>query len=61
MAYYEVFRDKEGQFRWRLVANNHEIVAQSEAYPTRAHALRAAGDAAKVSKEAEEEVRDDAE
>ena len=61
VAYYEVFRDKEGQHRWRLVADNHEIVAASEPYPTRAHALRGASDAAKVSRDADVEVRDEAE
>lgn len=33
-AHYEVFRDKGGEYRWRLVAANGEPVAQSEGYVT---------------------------
>ena len=45
MARYEVFQDSAGGFRWRLVADNGEIVAQSESYPTKAHAARGVKDA----------------
>lgn len=27
--YYEVYKDVSGQWRWRLVASNHKIVATS--------------------------------
>lgn len=36
MAQFEIFDDKSGQFRWRFQANNHEIVADSEAYTSKA-------------------------
>ncbi len=36
MAQFEIFNDKSGQFRWRFQANNNEIVAQSEAYTSKA-------------------------
>ena len=38
-AAIEVFPDAAGQWRWRLVAANHEIVAASEGYTTKAHAV----------------------
>lgn len=37
-AHFEVFEDKAGEWRWRLVAANGEPVAASEAYTTQAHA-----------------------
>lgn len=40
---FEVFTDARGMFRWRLRAANGEIVAQSEAYPTKRNAVRAVG------------------
>ncbi|MEZ5097519.1 MAG: DUF1508 domain-containing protein [Nocardioides sp.] len=49
---FEVYEDKAGKFRFRLKSRNGEIVAQGEAYPTRAAAkkgceavMRAANDA----------------
>ena len=33
---FEVFRDKQNQFRFRLVAKNGRIIAQSEGYKTKA-------------------------
>jgi uncharacterized protein YegP (UPF0339 family) len=38
-AKIEVFADAAGQWRWRLVAANGEIVASSEAYTTKASAV----------------------
>jgi uncharacterized protein YegP (UPF0339 family) len=35
-AKFEVFEDASGQFRFRLVAPNGEIIAASEAYTTKA-------------------------
>ena len=40
---YEVFEDK-GQWRWCIRAANGEIVAESEAYTTRADAQRGVAD-----------------
>lgn len=34
MAYFQVYQDRAGQYRWRLIAKNGEIVAVSEAYTT---------------------------
>jgi len=34
-AKFEVFKDASGQFRFRLVAPNGEIIAASEAYTTK--------------------------
>jgi uncharacterized protein YegP (UPF0339 family) len=39
-AEFEVYKDKSGEFRWRLQANNNEIVADSnEGYTSKAGAL----------------------
>ena len=32
MTRFQVYKDKAGEFRWRLRANNHEIIAQGEGY-----------------------------
>lgn len=40
---FEVYEDEEGQWRWRLKAGNHEIVASSESYTEKASAIRAVG------------------
>ena len=45
-AHFETFRDKRGAWRWRLVAANGQVVAQSEAYTRKADAERGADDAA---------------
>jgi uncharacterized protein YegP (UPF0339 family) len=37
-----VFPDKGGEWRWRRVAGNNEVVAQSEGYVSRAGAVRSA-------------------
>lgn len=29
MAYFEIFTNKKGQYRWRLRANNNKIIADS--------------------------------
>ncbi len=39
---FEVYTDKAGYYRWRLVAANGEIVANSEAYSTRSNAVASA-------------------
>jgi uncharacterized protein len=39
-AEFEVYKDSRGEYRWRLQANNNEIVADSnEGYKTKAGAL----------------------
>jgi uncharacterized protein len=37
-AKFEVYKDKAGEFRFRLKAGNGEVVATGESYPTRAGA-----------------------
>lgn len=46
---YEVFTDRRGEARFRLVAANEEPVAQSESYADKAKAARGARDAAYAS------------
>ena len=36
---FEVFKDKSGQYRFRLKAGNGEIIATGEAYTTKAACL----------------------
>jgi uncharacterized protein YegP (UPF0339 family) len=38
--HFEVYKDVQGKWRWRLRAGNGEIVAQSEAYSSRGAALK---------------------
>jgi uncharacterized protein YegP (UPF0339 family) len=52
MSKFEVYKSKSGGYRWRLKANNGEIVASGEEYTTKESAKngcdavrRAAGDA----------------
>lgn len=40
MAKFEVFKDKAGKWRFRLKANNHKIVAASEAYESKGNAIK---------------------
>jgi uncharacterized protein len=42
MAKFVIYRDVAGQYRWRLLAGNGEIVAASEAYTTKYNALNSA-------------------
>lgn len=42
MAKFVVYKDLAGQYRWRLVANNGEKVAASEAYVSKQNAIRSA-------------------
>jgi len=41
MHYAEVFKDSAGEWRYRVLAMNHRVVAQSESYVTRWGARRA--------------------
>lgn len=47
-ARFEVFEDSAGEYRWRLVATNGEVVAQSEGY-TRKHDAERGAEAARVA------------
>jgi uncharacterized protein len=42
MTKFVVYRDIVGQYRWRLIAGNGEIVATSEGYTTKYSAQRSA-------------------
>ena len=42
MAKFVIYRDVAGQYRWRLVANNGEKVAASEAYVSKQGVLNSA-------------------
>lgn len=42
MARIQVYRDRAGEYRWRLVAGNNEIVAVSEGYTLKQGATRSA-------------------
>ena len=35
-AKFEIYKDKKGEFRFRLKATNGEIIATGESYPTKA-------------------------
>jgi len=39
---FRVYRDRAGEYRWRLVASNGEKVAASEGYVTKSGALTSA-------------------
>jgi uncharacterized protein YegP (UPF0339 family) len=32
MAKFEIYQDSKGEFRWRLRANNNEVIATGEGY-----------------------------
>lgn len=52
-AEFEVYKDKAGEFRWRLQANNNEIVADSnEGYTSKASALHGIEVVRKIAAEA---------
>ena len=36
MAKFEIYKDRAGEFRWRLRADNNEIIAVSEGYTAKA-------------------------
>lgn len=38
-AKFEVYRDKKGEFRFRLLAANNQIIAQGESYKSKASCL----------------------
>jgi uncharacterized protein YegP (UPF0339 family) len=40
MSRFEVYEAQDGEWRWRLIARNGEIVASGEGYKTRNGAIR---------------------
>ena len=36
MAKFEIYKDKKGEFRWRLRAGNNQIIASGEGYTSKA-------------------------
>jgi uncharacterized protein YegP (UPF0339 family) len=36
MAKFEIIKDKKGQFRWRRLANNNQVIASGEGYTSKA-------------------------
>lgn len=42
MVRFQVFRDSVGEYRWRLLAANNEIVAVSEGYTSKQAAVNSA-------------------
>jgi uncharacterized protein YegP (UPF0339 family) len=39
-AKFEVYKDKKGEFRFRLLATNGQTIATGESYPTKAACLK---------------------
>lgn len=35
MAKFEVYKDKRDEFRWRMLANNNQVIAVGEGYTTK--------------------------
>lgn len=50
---FEVYKDKSGQFRFRLVAPNGEIIATSEAYTTKQKCLQGVESVKRYASDAE--------
>ena len=42
MVKFQIFKDRAGEYRWRLIAGNGQIVAASEGYTTKYNARRSA-------------------
>lgn len=59
-ATFEVFRDSAGEWRWRLVASNGNIIADSgEGYSSKQGVQRGIESVKRSAPDAEIEVRDD--
>jgi uncharacterized protein YegP (UPF0339 family) len=39
MAKFEIYKDSQGEFRWRLRATNGEVIANGEGYTSKAGCL----------------------
>lgn len=50
---FEIYEDIDGEWRWRLVADNGEIVAQSEGYSRKEDAERGAAAVKRLAPAAE--------
>lgn len=42
MTRFQIYRDRAGEYRWRLQASNNETVAVSEGYTSKQSAIRSA-------------------
>jgi len=40
---FQVYRDVAGEYRWRLRANNHRMIAQGESYKNREDCMHCIG------------------
>lgn len=49
---FQVYKDKKGEWRWRLKSRNGRIVCQGESYATKQNALRAIKAIKRIVKEA---------
>lgn len=36
MAKFEIYKDRKGEFRWRLLADNNQVIATGEGYKSKA-------------------------
>lgn len=36
MAKFEIYKDRKGEFRWRLLADNNQVIAMGEGYTSKA-------------------------
>jgi uncharacterized protein YegP (UPF0339 family) len=36
MARFEIYKDRKGEFRWRLRADNNQVIASGEGYSSKA-------------------------
>jgi len=52
-AKFTVYKDKKGEFRFRLLAANGEIIATGESYPTKAAVLKGIASVKKTAPVAE--------
>lgn len=42
MVRFQIYKDSQGEYRWRLLASNNQIVAWSEGYQTKQGAINSA-------------------
>ncbi len=36
MGKFEIYKDRKGEFRWKLLANNNQVIAIGEGYSSKA-------------------------
>jgi len=59
MAKFEIYKDGQGDFRWRLKADNHETIADSaEGYSSKANCEHGVELVKKLAADAEVEEQD---